>query len=169
MAQQEHYHTQQNPKKASSSHLSREDFDGGPVSLDQIEKGLFLGWFIGWKELFPLTKILSTVVLTLTYFSGNVTAATDKESLQSHDITHILTVDSCPLPSHVLQISTLTNKYIQGTSSEEDEWELKWFIDFSNYFSVSDVAKEDLLSHFDECIEFIENALLNNKRILVHW
>lgn len=50
----------------------------------------------------------------LTYFSGNVTAASDKESLQSYDITHILTVDSCPLPSHVLQISTLTNKYIQG-------------------------------------------------------
>lgn len=40
-------------------------------------------------------------------------------------------------------------------------------IDFS--FLVSDVAKEDLLSHFDECIDFIENALINNKQILVHW
>ncbi|XP_037038369.1 dual specificity protein phosphatase MPK-4 [Bradysia coprophila] len=119
MAQQEHCDSRQNPKKATTSHLSREDFDGGPVSIDQIEKGLYL---------------------------GNVTAATDKGSLQAHDITHILTVDSCPLPSHVLQISTLTNKYIQ----------------------VSDVAKEDLLSHFDDCIEFIENSLLNNKRVLVH-
>lgn len=43
MAQQEQYKTQQNPKKASSSQLSRDDFDGGPVSVDQIEKGLFLG------------------------------------------------------------------------------------------------------------------------------
>lgn len=43
MAQQEHYDTPQNPKKASSSHINRDDFDGGPVSLDQIEKGLFLG------------------------------------------------------------------------------------------------------------------------------
>lgn len=41
--QQEQYDTQQNPKKASSSHLNRDDFDGGPVSLDQIENGLFLG------------------------------------------------------------------------------------------------------------------------------
>lgn len=43
MAQQEQHKTQQNPKKASSSQLSRDDFDGGPVSVDQIEKGLFLG------------------------------------------------------------------------------------------------------------------------------
>lgn len=40
----EHSDTHRKPKKASSSQLSREDFDGGPVSVDQIEKGLFLGW-----------------------------------------------------------------------------------------------------------------------------
>lgn len=34
---------------------------------------------------------------------------------------------------------------------------------------VSDVAKEDLLSHFEECIAFIENTLANDKQILVHW
>lgn len=34
---------------------------------------------------------------------------------------------------------------------------------------VSDVAKEDLLSHFLECIEFIESTLGNDKQILVHW
>lgn len=32
-----------NPKKASSSTLSRDDFDGGPISLDEIETGLWLG------------------------------------------------------------------------------------------------------------------------------
>ncbi len=46
MAQQrEHHNIDKNPKKASSSQLSREDFDGGPVSVDQIEKGLYLGIF----------------------------------------------------------------------------------------------------------------------------
>lgn len=106
MAQVEHSNTHHNPKKACSSQLNREDFDGGPVSFDQIEKGLFLGWTF-------LLPILNQVYNTKT-FTGNVTAATDKESLQTHNITHILTVDSCPLPSHVLQISYLTNKYIQG-------------------------------------------------------
>lgn len=43
MAQVEHSNTQQNPKKAGSSHINRDDFDGGPVSVDEIEKGLFLG------------------------------------------------------------------------------------------------------------------------------
>lgn len=43
--QQEHYDSRQNPKKATTSHLNREDFDGGPVSIDQIEKGLYLGTF----------------------------------------------------------------------------------------------------------------------------
>lgn len=30
-------------KLQDSGVLTREDFDGGPVSLDQIEKGLYLG------------------------------------------------------------------------------------------------------------------------------
>lgn len=37
-----------NPKKAnaaalSAAQLTRDDFDGGPVSLDEIEQGLWLG------------------------------------------------------------------------------------------------------------------------------
>lgn len=37
-----------NPKKAnaaalSAAQLTRDDFDGGPVSLDEIEPGLWLG------------------------------------------------------------------------------------------------------------------------------
>lgn len=32
-----------NPRKAASSVLTRDDFDGGPISLDQIEDGLWLG------------------------------------------------------------------------------------------------------------------------------
>lgn len=43
MAQPKHYDVHQNPKKASSSLPNRDDFDGGPVSVDQIEKGLYLG------------------------------------------------------------------------------------------------------------------------------
>lgn len=79
-------------------------------------------WWVAERSSFSKTQI----------FPGNITAATDKCSLQSHDITHILTVDSCPLPSHVLQISTLTNKYIQGNSgtyngSRSIELNFHWF------------------------------------------
>lgn len=59
MAQQEQYDARQNPKKASSSQLSREDFDGGPVSVDQIEKGLFLGGSIDVHKLFLSSKLCS--------------------------------------------------------------------------------------------------------------
>lgn len=31
------------------------------------------------------------------------------------------------------------------------------------------MTQEDLLSHFDECITFIDTALSNKNRILVHW
>lgn len=37
------------------------------------------------------------------------------------------------------------------------------------FLLVSDVAKEDLLSHFEECISFIDEALDNKKIVLVHW
>lgn len=34
---------------------------------------------------------------------------------------------------------------------------------------MSDVAKEDLLTHFDECIRFIVDALVMKNNVLVHW
>lgn len=99
--------------------LCREEFDGGPVSLDEIEKGLFL---------------------------GNLTSATNMETLKTHKITHILTLDSVPLPSHVQQVSFLTTKYVQ----------------------ISDMPKEDILHHLDQCTEFISSALDKGENILVH-
>lgn len=36
------------------------------------------------------------------------------------------------------------------------------------YLLDSDVTKEDLLNHFEECIEFIASALEQQKNILVH-
>ncbi|XP_055845336.1 dual specificity protein phosphatase MPK-4 [Episyrphus balteatus] len=105
--------------RQDTGHLYREDFDGGPVSMDEIEKGLFL---------------------------GNLTSATNMETLKSHKITHILTLDSVPLPSHVQQVSFLTTKYVQ----------------------ISDMPKEDILHHLDQCTEFISLALDKGENILVH-
>uniref|UniRef100_A0A1A9WVL4 protein-tyrosine-phosphatase n=1 Tax=Glossina brevipalpis TaxID=37001 RepID=A0A1A9WVL4_9MUSC len=70
----------------TTGNITREDFDGGPISLDEIINGLFL---------------------------GNLTAATHMETLKTFNITHILTLDSVPLPKHVTEASFLTTKFIQ--------------------------------------------------------
>lgn len=105
--------------KQDSKNLCRDDFDGGPVSLDEIENGLFL---------------------------GNLTAAMNMDTLKSLNINHILTMDSVPLPTYITEKSFLTTKYVH----------------------ISDVPKEDILHHLDECIEFINIALNKNQKILVH-
>lgn len=100
--------------------LTREDFDAGPSSVDEILPRLFL---------------------------GNLSAATDIEWLKEQKITHILTVDSCPLPRKIQELlPNLVTKYIQ----------------------VTDMPREDLLTHFEDSYEFIDYALESNGRILVH-
>lgn len=37
------------------------------------------------------------------------------------------------------------------------------------YSIVSDTPKDDLLSHFEECFNFIDEALSTGMTILVHW
>lgn len=105
--------------KYESTELTREDFDAGPSSADEIETNLYL---------------------------GNLTAATDVKWLKDTKITHILTVDSCPLPRTIQLLPDLTVKYIQLT----------------------DMPREDFLPYFDECHNFIDQALTSNGKILVH-
>lgn len=93
-------------------------FNGEPASLDLIEPSLYL---------------------------GNLTAATDTNVLTQHGITHILTIDTCPLPRRILELKHLTTKYIQ----------------------LSDLPKEDLLSHFDDTEAFINEAI-SKGNVLVH-
>ncbi|KAM8720058.1 hypothetical protein ACLKA7_006158 [Drosophila subpalustris] len=106
-------------KAHDSGTLTREDFDGGPVSIDEVETGLFL---------------------------GNLTAATHMETIKSFKITHILTLDSVPLPQHIVDTSFLTTKYVQ----------------------ISDMPREDILQHLEACVDFIGNALEQQHNVLVH-
>ncbi|XP_067215230.1 dual specificity protein phosphatase MPK-4 [Linepithema humile] len=102
------------------SKLTREDFDAGPCSFDEIEPDLFL---------------------------GNLTAAADVDWLKEAKITHILTIDSCPLPRQIQErLPNLITKYIQ----------------------VTDMPREDLLTHFEDSYEFIDRALQSNGRVLIH-
>ncbi|XP_058454365.1 dual specificity protein phosphatase MPK-4 isoform X2 [Malaya genurostris] len=110
-------------KKPTDHHrtyrLMRDDISGGPVNLDEIEPGLWL---------------------------GNVTAAADLPTLEKLNIRSVLTIDSCPLPSHVTENPSLRTKYIQA----------------------SDVPREDLISHFEETNKFIRESLAEERNILVH-
>lgn len=50
----------------------------------------------------------------ISYVAGSFTAATDVDTLKHRNITHILTLDICPLPTHITEKPFLTTKYVQG-------------------------------------------------------
>ncbi|XP_055636547.1 dual specificity protein phosphatase MPK-4 [Toxorhynchites rutilus septentrionalis] len=99
--------------------LTRDDISGGPVNLDEIEPGLWL---------------------------GNVTAAADLPTLEKLAIRSVLTIDSCPLPTHITENPSLRTKYIQA----------------------SDVPREDLIRHFEDTNKFIRESLAEERNVLVH-
>lgn len=90
-----------------------------PLSVDEIERRLYL---------------------------GNVTTATNINFLKTKNITHILSIDSCPLPAYVISSTGVLNKYIH----------------------ISDMPKENLLEYFEECIQFITDGLEGSGAVLVH-
>lgn len=92
--------------------------DDTTISIDRIETNLYL---------------------------GNLSAAKNIATLKKFNITHILTIDNCPLPQSILAIKHLKKKYIE----------------------LSDHPKVDLLSHFDDTYDFIAEGLANGA-VLVH-
>ncbi|OXA62139.1 Dual specificity protein phosphatase 12 [Folsomia candida] len=78
--------------------------------------------------------------------SGNLAAACDIHLLKKYRISHILTIDSCPLPSKIQDLPQVTTKFLK----------------------VSDMPREDILQYFDDTNEFIDSALRLKKRVLVH-
>ncbi|KAF5307783.1 hypothetical protein FQR65_LT06654 [Abscondita terminalis] len=93
-------------------------FHAGPVSLNLIEPNFIL---------------------------GNLSAATDISTIMKYKISHILTIDTCPLPRQILELKHLTTKFIQ----------------------LSDLPKEDLLKYLDETKDFIDDGLKSGV-VLVH-
>lgn len=76
------------------------------MSIDEVETGLFLGKH---KRAYPYAHAATAIP-----FVGNLTAATHMETLKTFKITHILTLDSVPLPQHIVDSSFLTTKYVQS-------------------------------------------------------
>ncbi|KFB46988.1 hypothetical protein ZHAS_00014997 [Anopheles sinensis] len=74
--------------------LTREDLDAGPISLDEIEPGLWL---------------------------GNASAAADVGTLKAHAIQSILSIDSVPLPVHITDHPNLRVRHIQAADVPRED------------------------------------------------
>lgn len=99
--------------------LTRDDISGGPVNLDEIEPGLWL---------------------------GNVTAAADLPTLEKLAIRSVLTIDSCPLPAHVTENPGLRVKYIQASDVPREDL-IKHFEDTNNFIRESLEEERNVLVH----------------------
>lgn len=98
------------------------DQEDNPFSVDEIEPRLYL---------------------------GNCTSARNIKFLKTNLISHILTIDSAPIPNYVCSQASVVNKYIH----------------------IADMTRENILEHFTECIKFIEDALKDPEAtngVLVH-
>lgn len=124
-------------KPFKNSELTRDDFDGGPISLNNIDAKLYLGKFL----VVDCCKFVYLLIVL-----GNVSAAVDVDTLQQCKITHILTLDTCPLPRKIIEMRNVKVKFIH----------------------LVDQPKEDILSYLQETDCFINEAI-ENGIILVHW
>ncbi|KAK3895325.1 hypothetical protein Pcinc_000954 [Petrolisthes cinctipes] len=78
-------------------------------------------------------------------YLGNYDAACDLKTLKELHISHILTVANRPLPTSITSLQGISTHFIKAF----------------------DLADSDLLSHFQEALDFIEDGLRKGK-VLVH-
>ena len=78
---------------------------------------------------------------------GNMEAATDVILLESHEITHIVTLDSVPLPRKI-------SSFLPRMSIL--------------HLQVTDLPDEDILSHIEAALDFIRNGMESGGTVLVH-
>lgn len=104
----------------SEMSIKQPEQEDNPFSVDEIEPKLYL---------------------------GNCTAARNIKFLLSHKISHIITIDSFPIPAYVCSSASVVNKYVH----------------------MADMARENILEHFVDCINLIEEALKDPVNgVLVH-
>uniref|UniRef100_A0A182QTS2 Uncharacterized protein n=1 Tax=Anopheles farauti TaxID=69004 RepID=A0A182QTS2_9DIPT len=99
--------------------LTREDLDAGPVSLDEIEPGLWL---------------------------GNASAAADIGTLDRHAIRSILSVDSVPLPVHITDHPNLRVRHIQAADVPREDL-IRHFEDSNRFIGDSLTEGRHVLVH----------------------
>lgn len=99
--------------------LTREDFNAGPISLDEIEPGLWL---------------------------GNASAAADIGTLEKHAIRSILSIDSVPLPVHITDHPNLRVRHIQAADVPREDL-IRHFEDSNRFIADSLSEGRHVLVH----------------------
>ncbi|XP_050070033.1 dual specificity protein phosphatase MPK-4 [Anopheles maculipalpis] len=99
--------------------LTREDFNAGPISLDEIEPGLWL---------------------------GNASAAADIGTLERHTIRSILSIDSVPLPVHITDHPNLRVRHIQAADVPREDL-IRHFEDSNRFIADSLAEGRHVLVH----------------------
>ncbi|XP_053658057.1 dual specificity protein phosphatase MPK-4 [Anopheles marshallii] len=99
--------------------LTREDFNAGPISLDEIEPGLWL---------------------------GNASAAADIGTLEKHTIRSILSIDSVPLPVHITDHPNLRVRHIQAADVPREDL-IRHFEDSNRFIADSLAEGRHVLVH----------------------
>uniref|UniRef100_A0A182RT75 Uncharacterized protein n=1 Tax=Anopheles funestus TaxID=62324 RepID=A0A182RT75_ANOFN len=99
--------------------LTREDFNAGPISLDEIEPGLWL---------------------------GNASAAADVGTLEKHTIRSILSIDSVPLPVHITDHPNLRVRHIQAADVPREDL-IRHFEDSNRFIADSLAEGRHVLVH----------------------
>uniref|UniRef100_A0A182XW25 Uncharacterized protein n=1 Tax=Anopheles stephensi TaxID=30069 RepID=A0A182XW25_ANOST len=99
--------------------LTREDFNAGPISLDEIEPGLWL---------------------------GNASAAADMGTLEKHTIRSILSIDSVPLPVHITDHPNLRVRHIQAADVPREDL-IRHFEDSNRFIADSLAEGRHVLVH----------------------
>ncbi|XP_058128436.1 dual specificity protein phosphatase MPK-4 [Anopheles ziemanni] len=99
--------------------LTREDLDAGPISLDEIEPGLWL---------------------------GNASAAADVGTLKAHAIQSILSIDSVPLPVHITDHPNLRVRHIQAADVPREDL-IRHFEDTNRFIGDSLAEGRHVLVH----------------------
>ncbi|RXH70497.1 hypothetical protein DVH24_013243 [Malus domestica] len=97
-------------------------------------------------------------------FLGSIGAANNKEELKNLNITHILTVANSLAPAY-------PNDFVYKVINDNIPLQIDVMFIFWCSFKIEIVADRvctDLKQHFDECIDYIDEAKRSGGGVLVH-
>lgn len=111
-----------------------------PISINEIESGLFL---------------------------SSASAARDFDTLNHKEISHILSVDTCPLPRYILEMGCITTMFIKATDMPGEDL-LSYFDDTSSFITNGNITKVYIrVMHYSRC-KLNVLALEKGGRVIVH-
>jgi hypothetical protein len=122
------------------------------------EPNCIIPYFLFLRFVHFLCSIYHSFAPLLTFVSSSAIGASDYYLLEALDVQYVV-VAAHGLPQ---RFGNVRNLILEGFLT---------FLKAIRYLPlpIEDWIGEDILSHFDESIEFIEEARIKGKAVLVHW